>query len=238
MKSPCIIALDFQSRKEVEVFLKEFPNECLSVKIGMELYYSEGPEMVQMLKTAGHEIFLDLKLHDIPNTVRATMKQLASLGVDMVNVHAAGGTKMMRAAMEGLKEGTPIGKKRPICIAVTQLTSTSEEQMQKEQWIEKPLADTVVHFAKLAKESGLDGVVCSALEVPMISQAVGKDFCTVTPGIRMQTASMDDQVRVVTPDEARRLGSTYMVVGRNITKAENKKEAYTQIMKLWEEAKT
>ena len=142
--------------------------------------------------------------------------------VDMVNVHAAGGSKMMREAIEGLIEGTPKGQKRPICIAVTQLTSTSEEQMQQEQWIDKPLADTVVHYAKLAKESGLDGVVCSALEVPMIREHVGDDFYTVTPGIRMKTASVDDQVRVVSPDEARRLGSSYIVVGRNITQAEDK----------------
>lgn len=237
MKSPCIIALDFQNMKEVQEFLSSFQNEKLFVKVGMELYYSEGPEMIHVLKQAGHHIFLDLKLHDIPNTVRAAMKQLARLGVDMVNVHAAGGTKMMQAAIEGLNEGTAAEAKRPICIAVTQLTSTSEEQMQKEQWIEKPLNETVVHFAKLAKQSGLDGVVCSALEVPMIHEAVGKSFYTVTPGIRMKSASVDDQVRVVTPDEARKLGSSYIVVGRNITKAENPAEAYQQVMKLWEEAK-
>lgn len=237
MKSPCIIALDFQNMKEVESFLSHFSNERLSVKVGMELYYREGPAIIQMLKKAGHEIFLDLKLHDIPNTVQSAMRQLALLGVDMVNVHAAGGVKMMKAAIEGLNEGTPAGEKRPLCIAVTQLTSTSEEQMQQEQWIEKPLADTVVHFAKLAKESGLDGVVCSALEVPLICEAVGVDFYTITPGIRMKSASVDDQVRVVTPDVARKLGSSYIVVGRNITKAENKREAYQQIMKLWEEAK-
>lgn len=236
MKSPCIIALDFQNMKEVQYFLTAFPNEKLFVKVGMELYYSEGPEIIRTLKQAGHHIFLDLKLHDIPNTVKSAMKQLAKLGVDMVNVHAAGGSKMMKDAIEGLEAGTPKGENRPICIAVTQLTSTSEEQMQKEQWIEKPLNETIVHFAKLAKESGLDGVVCSALEVPMIREAVGEDFYTVTPGIRMKSSSIDDQVRVVTPDDARKLGSSYIVVGRNITKAKNPSEAYQQVLKLWEES--
>lgn len=237
MKSKCIMALDFQNIGEVQAFLAAFPHEKLSVKVGMELYYSEGPAVIQLLKQAGHDIFLDLKLHDIPNTVRSAMKQLARLGVDMVNVHAAGGSRMMREAIEGLTEGTPPGQMRPICIAVTQLTSTSEEQMQREQWIEKPLNETVVHFAKLAKESGMDGVVCSALEVPMIRSALGDDFYTVTPGIRMKSAKVDDQIRVVTPDEARKLGSSYIVVGRNITQVENPAEAYQQVMKLWEEAK-
>lgn len=233
MRTP-IVALDFPSQKEVEQFLAHFGGESLFVKVGMELFYREGTGIITYLKEQGHRIFLDLKLHDIPNTVKSAMRNLAILGVDMVNVHAAGGTNMMKAALEGLQEGTPEGKERPICIAVTQLTSTSEEVMQTELWIEKSLEETVLHYAKLAQDSGLDGVVCSTLEVPKIREACGEDFVTVTPGIRMADDNVDDQVRIATPARARELGSTYIVVGRSITKAENPLEAYKKVTEQWE----
>lgn len=233
MRTP-IVALDFPSQKEVEQFLAQFGEETLFVKVGMELFYREGTSIITYLKEQGHRIFLDLKLHDIPNTVKSAMRNLAILGVDMVNVHAAGGTNMMKAALEGLQEGTPEGKERPICIAVTQLTSTSQEVMQKELWIEKSLEETVLHYAKLAQDSGLDGVVCSTLEVPKIREACGEGFVTVTPGIRMADDKVDDQVRIATPARARELGSTYIVVGRSITKAENPLEAYKKVTDQWE----
>ncbi|UOY93702.1 orotidine-5'-phosphate decarboxylase [Ectobacillus sp. JY-23] len=230
---PLIVALDFPNRQEVAGFLQHFGDERLYVKVGMELFYKEGPSIIAYLKEKGHDVFLDLKLHDIPNTVKSAMRSLADLGVDMVNVHAAGGTAMMKAALEGLQEGTQ-GKKRPLCIAVTQLTSTSEEMMNRELWIEKSLIDTVSHYAKLAKESGLDGVVCSTLEVPMLREHCGQDFITVTPGIRMGSDDTQDQVRVATPARARELGSDYIVVGRSITKAENPYQAYQTIKEEWE----
>lgn len=180
-----IIALDFASAEETLAFLAPFQQEPLFVKVGMELFYQEGPSIVKQLKERNCELFLDLKLHDIPTTVNKAMKRLASLGVDLVNVHAAGGKKMMQAALEGLEEGTPAGKKRPSLIAVTQLTSTSEQIMKDELLIEKSLIDTVVHYSKQAEESGLDGVVCSVHEAKAIYQAVSPSFLTVTPGIRM-----------------------------------------------------
>ncbi|MDP4122319.1 MAG: orotidine-5'-phosphate decarboxylase, partial [Bacillota bacterium] len=228
-----IIALDFASAEETLAFLAPFQQEPLFVKVGMELFYQEGPSIVKQLKERNCELFLDLKLHDIPTTVNKAMKRLASLGVDLVNVHAAGGKKMMQAALEGLEEGTPAGKKRPSLIAVTQLTSTSEQIMKDELLIEKSLIDTVVHYSKQAEESGLDGVVCSVHEAKAIYQAVSPSFLTVTPGIRMSEDAANDQVRVATPAIAREKGSSAIVVGRSITKAEDPVKAYKAVRLEW-----
>lgn len=232
MNTNPIIALDVSSKVEVIEFLEQF-NEKLFVKVGMELYYQEGPAIIQTIKEMGHDIFLDLKLHDIPNTVKSAMKGLAKLGVNLVNVHAAGGSHMMQAAMEGLIEGTPAGQERPALIAVTQLTSTTEEQMQKEQNILTSLDASVINYAVLAKEAGLDGVVCSVLEAKDIEEACGKEFFKVTPGIRLAGGESHDQKRVATPDFAKSEGSTQIVVGRAITKAENPVEAYHTVKQLW-----
>ena len=220
-----IIALDFENKEKTLAFLKEF-NESLYVKVGMELFYSEGPAIIQEIKALGHKIFLDLKLHDIPNTVKSAMKCLAQLGVDMVNVHAAGGIKMMSEALKAF-DGM---EKRPLVIAVTQLTSTSKEMMNNEQGIQGEIIDSVLRYASNAKIAGLDGVVCSPLEVAMIKEKLGKDFLTVTPGIRLASTN-DDQVRVTTPADARRIGSEFIVVGRPITRSENKVGSYHQIRK-------
>ncbi|AKI92008.1 MULTISPECIES: orotidine-5'-phosphate decarboxylase [Bacillus] len=233
-----IIALDFASAEETLAFLAPFQQEPLFVKVGMELFYQEGPSIVKQLKERNCELFLDLKLHDIPTTVNKAMKRLASLGVDLVNVHAAGGKKMMQAALEGLEEGTPAGKKRPSLIAVTQLTSTSEQIMKDELLIEKSLIDTVVHYSKQAEESGLDGVVCSVHEAKAIYQAVSPSFLTVTPGIRMAEDAANDQVRVATPAIAREKGSSAIVVGRSITKAEDPVKAYKAVRLEWEGIKS
>ncbi|MED2945842.1 orotidine-5'-phosphate decarboxylase [Bacillus subtilis] len=233
-----IIALDFASAEETLAFLAPFQQEPLFVKVGMELFYQEGPSIVKQLKERNCELFLDLKLHDIPTTVNKAMKRLASLGVDLVNVHAAGGKKMMQAALEGLEEGTPTGKKRPSLIAVTQLTSTSEQIMKDELLIEKSLIDTVVHYSKQAEESGLDGVVCSVHEAKAIYQAVSPSFLTVTPGIRMSEDAANDQVRVATPAIAREKGSSAIVVGRSITKAEDPVKAYKAVRLEWEGIKS
>lgn len=231
---PLIVALDFPSKLEVQQFLAGFENESLYVKVGMELFYKEGAGILSFLKENGHKIFLDLKLHDIPNTVKSAMRNLASLDVDIVNVHAAGGRHMMEAALEGLDQGTGAGKERPKCIAVTQLTSTSQEMLEHELLIKEQLQSVVVSYAKNASESGLDGVVCSTWEVEKILQACGQSFLTVTPGIRLKSNSVDDQVRIATPEEARRRGSWGIVVGRPITKAENPLEAYKMIRNEWE----
>ena len=229
-----IIALDFPSKKEVESFLANFPEaESLFVKVGMELFYQEGPEIIRWLKMLGHSVFLDLKLHDIPNTVEQSMTGLAKLGVDITNVHAAGGIKMMKAAKAGLKKGTKTGAKEPILIAVTQLTSTSEEEMQQDQLIEVSLKESVIHYAKCAKQAGLDGVVCSALEADDIHQATNESFICLTPGIRPRGSDVGDQQRVVTPADARKIGSTYIVVGRPITQAKIPYEAYKSIKNEW-----
>ncbi|WP_086313220.1 orotidine 5'-phosphate decarboxylase [Enterococcus sp. 7F3_DIV0205] len=229
-----IIALDFPSKIEVETFLDKFPKEeSLFVKVGMELFYQEGPEIVRWLKALGHSVFLDLKLHDIPNTVEKSMVGLAKLGVDITNVHAAGGIKMMKAAMAGLKKGTRNGAKIPILIAVTQLTSTSEQEMQHDQLIEVPLKDSVIHYAKCTETAGLDGVVCSALEAQDIHQATSESFVCLTPGIRPSGSEVGDQQRVVTPTDARKIGSTYIVVGRPITQAKKPYEAYLSIKNEW-----
>lgn len=229
-----IIALDFPSRKEVEAFLDNFPSsEKLFLKIGMELYYKEGPSIVQELREKGHDIFVDLKLHDIPNTVHRAMKNLALLGVSITNVHAAGGSEMMKEALSGLKEGTPKGQKVPRLIAVTQLTSTTEDMMQKEQGIPSSLKDSVVNYALLAQKSGLDGVVCSALEVEMIHKETAENFLCLTPGIRPKTAALGDQKRVVTPSKAKALGANFIVVGRPITQSKNPYQSYQAIKKEW-----
>ncbi|MCM3441168.1 orotidine-5'-phosphate decarboxylase [Metabacillus halosaccharovorans] len=235
MDRPLIIALDFQDRQEVETFLKKFEDEKLYVKVGMELFYQEGPSIISHIKQLGHKIFLDLKLHDIPNTVKQAMHGLAKLDVDLVNVHAAGGKKMMQAAIEGLEAGTPEGKKRPACIAVTQLTSTSQSMVDEELLIKVDINEVVLHYAQNAKESGLEGVVCSTHEVESLNQNLGTSFMTVTPGIRMKDDSSDDQTRIATPGQARRQGSTAIVVGRSITKAENPYKAYLNVKKAWEE---
>lgn len=221
-----IIALDFASKEQTMEFLHNF-DESLFVKVGMELFYQEGPELVREINGLGHNIFLDLKLHDIPNTVEAAMRGIAKMDVAMVNVHAAGGLEMMKAAKRGLA-----GSKTQL-IAVTQLTSTSEERMQKEQLIAASLEESVVHYARLADEAGLDGVVCSVHEAEAIGDACGEEFLRVTPGIRPAQVSVDDQKRVATPDEARAQGSTHIVVGRAITKATDPKDSYREISAEW-----
>ena len=223
MGKDVIIALDFPSAAETFRFLDLFQDEKPFVKIGMELFYAEGPSIVREIKKRGHKIFLDLKLHDIPNTVKGGMQSLRNLGVDMTNVHAAGTIDMMKSAIEGLtrSDGT-----RPLLIAVTQLTSTSQERMEKEILIEKPLNEVVLQYAKNAHTAGLDGVVCSPLEAGMIHEGVGKDFVTVTPGIRFADDAKGDQVRVTTPAKAKEIGSDYIVVGRSITKAADPVAAY------------
>ena len=225
MKRDVIIACDFPSAEATYAFLDNFKEEKPFIKIGMELYYAAGPEIVRELRRRGHRIFLDLKLHDIPNTVRKAMKVLSRLDVDMVNVHAAGTIEMMRAALEGLKEGRPDGE-RPLIIAVTQLTSTDQERMERELWIEKPLAEVVMHYAENAAQAGLDGVVCSPLEAGVVHERCGKDFLTVTPGVRFADGDAGDQKRVTTPARAKELGSDYIVVGRPITQAEDPVAAY------------
>jgi len=209
-------------------FLDKFKGNKPFVKIGMELFYAEGPQIVREIKARGHKIFLDLKLHDIPNTVKRSMAVLSSLDVDMCNLHAAGTSAMMTAALEGLTraDGT-----RPLLIAVTQLTSTSEERMREELLIEKSLAETVMHYAKNARLSGLDGVVCSPLEAGKVKEVCGKEFLTITPGVRFADAKADDQVRITTPSKARELGSDYIVVGRPITEAADPIEVYERCVK-------
>lgn len=234
MNTKPIIALDFPTPEDVTAFLSQF-DESLFVKVGMELYLQNGPSIIRDIKAMGHDIFLDLKLHDIPNTVKSAMKGLAKLDIDLVNVHAAGGLRMMEAALEGLKEGTPAGKERPALIAVTQLTSTSQAQMNDEQQIPGAIQDSVTHFARLAKQAGLDGVVCSVHEAKMIEEACGKAFLKVTPGIRLAGGETHDQKRVATPQVARQEGSTQIVVGRAITQANDARNAYQTVTQLWED---
>ncbi|HPF87535.1 MAG TPA: orotidine-5'-phosphate decarboxylase [Candidatus Limiplasma sp.] len=227
-KGDVIIALDFPSAADVYGFLDQFHQEKPFVKIGMELYYAEGPQIVRDIKARGHKIFLDLKLHDIPNTVKRTMRVLSNLGVDMTNLHAAGTIPMMQAALEGLTraDGT-----RPLLIAVTQLTSTNETQLHEELLIPASMPDTVTKYAHNAKTAGLDGVVCSPLEAALVKQACGQDFQTVTPGIRFAGSAADDQQRVMTPAKARLSGSDYIVVGRPITQADDPVAAYRKCVK-------
>ena len=228
MKRDVIIACDFSSKEQTLNFLDKFTGRKPFVKIGMELFYAEGPEIVRTIKARGHRIFLDLKLHDIPNTVKKAMSVLRNLDVDMTNVHAAGTVDMMRAAIEGLtrEDGT-----RPMLIAVTQLTSTSEERMQKELLINASINDTIVKYAQNTKEAGLDGVVCSPLEAAMVKEACGKEFMTITPGVRFADGEVGDQVRVTTPERAREIGSDFIVVGRPITAADDPVAAYERCLK-------
>lgn len=223
MGKDVIIACDFASAEETLAFLDKFTDEKPYVKIGMELYYAEGPQIVKKIKERGHKIFLDLKLHDIPNTVKKAMKVLSGLDVDMCNLHAAGTIAMMEAALEGLtrEDGT-----RPLLIAVTQLTSTDQERMEKDLLIEKPLEEVVDHYAANAKKAGLDGVVCSPLEAARVHDLCGEGFLTVTPGVRFADGDAGDQVRVTTPQRAKEIGSDYIVVGRPITQAEDPVAAY------------
>ena len=223
MGKDVIIACDFSCKKACMDFLDKFTDVKPFVKIGMELFYAEGPQIVREIKERGHKIFLDLKLHDIPNTVKKSMAVLSNLDVDMTNLHAAGTGAMMEGALEGLtrEDGT-----RPILIAVTQLTSTSEERMKDELLINEPIDKVVMHYAKNAKNAGLDGVVCSPLEAGKVHDLCGKEFLTITPGVRFADGDIGDQVRVMTPAEAKKIGSDYIVVGRPITAAEDPVAAY------------
>ena len=228
MGKDVIIALDFDSKEKTLAFLDKFTEEKPFVKIGMELYYAEGPAIVREIKERGHKIFLDLKLHDIPNTVKKAMSVLRELDVDMTNLHAAGTKAMMEAALEGLTR--PDGT-RPLLIAVTQLTSTSQERMEADLLIEKPLDQVVMHYAKCAAEAGLAGVVCSPLEAGKVHEICGKNFVTVTPGVRFADGDVGDQVRVTTPERAKEIGSDYIVVGRPITQAEDPVAAYRRCVR-------
>ena len=227
--SEVIVALDFPGQAEAEAFLDNF-DYPIYVKVGMELYYQTGPEFLKSIKNRGHKLFLDLKLHDIPNTVERAMRGLAKLGVDMTNLHAAGGIEMMKAAKRGFGDNGQL-------IAVTQLTSTSQIQMQTDQLIRVSLEESVLHYAKCAQEAGLDGVVCSPLEAAVIRDNISEDFIRVTPGIRPTGSEVGDQKRIATPSNARSMGSSYLVVGRPITQAENPRSAYETIVKEWEASK-
>ena len=223
MGKDVIIALDFDSREKTLAFLDLFQDEKPFVKIGMELFYAEGPDIVRQIRARGHKIFLDLKLHDIPNTVKKAMAALSALDVDIINLHAAGTKAMMSAALEGLTR--PDGT-RPLLIAVTQLTSTDQERMDQELLIHAPIDEVVLHYARNARDAGLDGVVCSPLEAGSIHARCGADFLTVTPGVRFADGETGDQKRVPTPERARELGSDYIVVGRPITQADDPVAAY------------
>ena len=223
MGKDVIVACDFASKAQTLEFLDRFTGRKPFVKIGMELFYAEGPDIVREIKARGHKIFLDLKLHDIPNTVKSAMAVLTSLGVDIINVHAAGTKAMMAAALEGL---TREDGSRPLLIAVTQLTSTDQTAMAEDRWIDKPLPDVVMHYAKCAKEAGLDGVVCSPLEAKAVHEACGESFLTVTPGVRFAESAAGDQKRIMTPEQAKIEGCGYIVVGRPITRAEDPVAAY------------
>lgn len=228
-----IIALDFPDKRAVASFLSHFPKEeSLYVKVGMELFYQEGPGIVTWLVAAGHDVFLDLKLHDIPHTVERAMAGIAKLGVAMTNVHAAGGKEMMIGAKRGLIAGSQ-GKTPPKLLAVTQLTSTTEEQVHQEQLVMESLLTSVCHYAQLAKSSGLDGVVCSAHEVTAIKETTHPTFLCLTPGIRQISEAMGDQKRVVTPEQAAAIGSDFIVVGRPITQAIAPYDSYLTIKKMW-----
>lgn len=228
MGKDVIVACDFDSKEKTLAFLDLFQGRKPFVKIGMELFYAAGPDIVREIKARGHKIFLDLKLHDIPNTVKSAMKVLSSLDVDMTNVHASGTKNMMRAAVEGLtrEDGT-----RPLLIAVTQLTSTDRESLRDDLLIPYPMEEVVEAYAKNAKESGLDGVVCSPLEAAGVHEKCGETFLTVTPGVRFADGEKGDQKRVMTPEEAKKIGSDYIVVGRPITRAEDPVAAYERCVR-------
>ena len=228
MAKDVIIACDFDSKEKVMNFLSLFKDKKPFVKIGMELYYAEGPQIVKEIKDRGHKIFLDLKLHDIPNTVKKSMAVLSRLDVDMCNLHAAGATGMMKAAIEGL---TREDGSRPILIAVTQLTSTDQQTMEDDLLIKEPIDKVVMHYALTAKNAGLDGVVCSPLEAEKVHSTCGENFLTVTPGIRFRDGEVGDQKRIMTPEDARKIGSDYIVVGRPITAAEDPVKAYERCVK-------
>ena len=223
MGKDVIVACDFSSSEQVFAFLDRFTGKKPFVKIGMELFYAEGPAIVRAIKERGHKIFLDLKLHDIPNTVKKAMKVLSNLDVDICNLHAAGTTAMMQAALEGL---TRVDGSRPLLIAVTQLTSTDQESMERDLLIHEPIDQVVMHYAKTAKNAGLDGIVCSPLEAGKVHDVCGQDFLTVTPGVRFADGETGDQKRVMTPAQAKMIGSDYIVVGRPITAAEDPVAAY------------
>ena len=228
MGKDVIIACDFSSAEQTFAFLDKFTGKKPFVKIGMELYYAEGPSIVREIKERGHKIFLDLKLHDIPNTVKKSMNVLSRLGVDICNLHAGGTIRMMEAALEGLTR--PDGS-RPLLIAVTQLTSTDQESMENDLLIKAPIDEVVMHYAENAKKAGLDGVVCSPLEAGKVHDRCGKDFITVTPGVRFADGDIGDQKRVMTPAEANKIGSDYIVVGRPITAADDPVAAYERCVK-------
>ncbi|GGH74666.1 orotidine-5'-phosphate decarboxylase [Pullulanibacillus pueri] len=235
MRDRVIVALDVSTQEELEVLLNPLLKFKPFVKVGMELFYTQGPDYIRRLKEWGLSVFLDIKLHDIPTTVQKAMRGIAKLDVDIINCHAAGGAEMMRAAITGLDEGTPFGRKRPTCIAVTQLTSTDQVMLEQELLIQHPLKGVVKAYGELAYKSGLDGVVCSAHEASLIKQATSTDFITVTPGIRLAADQANDQKRIATPGEARRLGSDYIVVGRSITQAADPVAAYERVTKEWSE---
>ncbi len=228
MGKDVIVACDFSSAQKVFEFLDKFTGRKPFVKIGMELYYAEGPEIVKEIKKRGHKIFLDLKLHDIPNTVKKAMSVLSNLDVDITNLHASGTCRMMEAAIEGLtrEDGT-----RPLLIAVTQLTSTDQESMENDLLIHEPIDKVVMHYAANAKKAGLDGVVCSPLEAGKVHDTCGKDFLTITPGVRFADGDVGDQKRVMTPEQAKLIGSDYIVVGRPITAADDPVAAYERCVK-------
>ncbi len=228
MGKDVIIACDFSSKEQTIAFLDKFEGKKPFVKIGMELFYACGPEIVKEIKARGHKIFLDLKLHDIPNTVKKAMSVLSNLDVDMTNLHASGTVKMMEAAIEGLTR--PDGT-RPILIAVTQLTSTDQESMERDLLINKPIDEVVMHYAHNAKIAGLDGVVCSPLEAGKVHDVCGADFVTVTPGVRFADGDVGDQKRVMTPEQAKLIGSDYIVVGRPITAAQDPVAAYERCVR-------
>ena len=225
MGKDVIIACDFADRKQTLDFLEKFSGKKPFVKIGMELFYAEGTQMVREIKSRGHKVFLDLKLHDIPNTVKKAMSVLSALDIDMCNVHASGTVRMMQAAIEGLTR--PDGT-RPLLIAVTQLTSTDQQSMEEDLLIDRPIDEVVMHYAKNAEKAGLDGVVCSPLEAGAVHGACGKEFLTVTPGIRFADGDVGDQKRVMTPADAKKAGSDYIVVGRPITAADDPVAAYNR----------
>lgn len=227
MGKDVIVACDFSSAEKVYDFLDKFKGRKLFVKIGMELFYAEGPQIVREIKKRGHKIFLDLKLHDIPNTVKKAMSVLSGLDVDITNLHAAGTVSMMEAALEGL---TREDGSRPLLIAVTQLTSTDQERMERDLLIKEPIDKVVMHYANNAKIAGLDGVVCSPLEAGKVHEVCGKEFLTITPGVRFADGDVGDQKRVMTPAEAKKIGSDYIVVGRPITAAEDSVAAYERCL--------
>ena len=235
-KEKPIIALDFTSKDKARDFLDLFLGTTLNIKIGMELFYSAGPDFVREVVRQGHSVFLDLKLYDIPNTIQHAMKQLAGLGVSMLNVHASGGVEMMEAARRGLESGIPDGQELPILIGVTQLTSRDPEINEAEMQLAVTQEESILNLAELTQKSGLDGVVCSPLEVKKIHHILGRNFLTITPGIRPADYKRDDQVRITTPAKAATLGSDYIVVGRPITKAQDPVRMYELISKEWQEA--